>query len=233
MSSRIRAKPAPGSSSSTATTATWLTTSCGTLRSSFAGGPGATSSRTTPCALSDRDTSWRPSTKVASGPFPHDNRVTAGSVFNAEACVELDGASNNRVERLTIDDVCIPVRPAGALDPALGNVVDLQQTHQEQLAARAAVQVATNTRVVKPGDILRLGLAVRNGPFNEPLDLYVGIFLPDNQIAFFSSPGLGNLSIPASARSMQLVSKGASLAMPRFVEVQLPPGAPPGTYQFF
>ena len=165
--------------------------------------------------------------------FPHDNHVRAGTVFNAEACVELDGANNNRVESVTIDDVCIPVRPAGALDPALGNVVDLQQTHQEQLAARAAVQVATNTRVVKPGDVLTLGLAVRNGPFNEPLDLYVGVFLPDNQIAFFSGPGLGNLSIPGSARSMQLVAKGASLTVPRFVEIQLPPGAPPGTYQFF
>ena len=67
-----------------------------------------------------------------------------------------------------------------------------------------------------------------------PLDLYVGLFLPDNQIAFFSGPGLGGLRLPPVAPTpMQQVFKASSVTLPRFLEVALPPGVPPGTYQFF
>ena len=44
--------------------------------------------------------------------------------------------------------------------------------------------------------------------------------------------GLGDLS-SAPPTPMQRVPAGASLALPRFIEVAVPPGAPPGTYQFF
>ena len=68
-----------------------------------------------------------------------------------------------------------------------------------------------------------------------PLDLYVGLYLPDNQIAYFSSPGLAGLEdLPSTTPTrMQLVPAGARLTLPRFVEVALPPRARPGTYQFF
>ena len=66
------------------------------------------------------------------------------------------------------------------------------------------------------------------------LDLYVGLFLADNQIAFFSGPGLGGLQLPPVAPTrMQPVLQGSSVTLPRFLEVALPPGVPPGTYQFF
>ena len=97
------------------------------------------------------------------------------------------------------------------------------------------IEVSTSARTLNAGDVLTVGLTVHNGPTGVPLDLYVGLYLPDNQIAYFSSPGLAGLSdLPSTTpTSMQLVPAGASLTLPRFVQVALPPGAPPGTYQFF
>jgi hypothetical protein len=97
------------------------------------------------------------------------------------------------------------------------------------------IEVSTSARTLNPGDVLTVGLTVHNGPTGVPLDLYVGLYLPDNQIAYFSSPGLAGLSdLPSTTpTSMQLVPAGASLTLPRFVQVALPPWAPPGTYQFF
>jgi hypothetical protein len=98
-----------------------------------------------------------------------------------------------------------------------------------------AIQVSASTRTLNAGDVLTLGLTVQNGPTGAPLDLYVGLYFPDNQIAYFSSPGLAGLGDLSSAppTPMQRVPAGASLALPRFIEVAVPPGAPPGTYQFF
>ena len=97
------------------------------------------------------------------------------------------------------------------------------------------IEVSTSARTLNAGDVLTVGLTVHNGPTGVPLDLYVGLYLPDNQIAYFSSPGLAGLSdLPSTTpTSMQLVPAGASLTLPRFVQVALPLGAPPGTYQFF
>jgi parallel beta-helix repeat protein len=168
---------------------------------------------------------------------PHDNQVIGGTVFNAGTCVRLLGASNNHFQDVTIDDDCTPVTQAesGGLAPS-DNVVELTMSKPQPGSAgdRAAVQVSTNARELRAGDVLTIGLAVHNGPTNVPLDLYVGLFLPNSEIAFFSSPGLGGVSVlPFPQAPMQHIVAGASLTLPRFLEVALPPGALPGTYQFF
>ncbi len=171
--------------------------------------------------------------------YPHNNRVTEGTVFNAERCVHLKGAYDTRVHGVTAgncDIAAVTEDPAHGLGPPFGNDIDLTMKDPERAEARAAVQVSTTSRTLHAGDVLSLGLAVHNGPTNVELDLYVGVFLPDGQIAFFSSPGLSGVSVPPSPTPMQRVLKGSSLTLPRFVEVLLPPGAPPdthGTYQFF
>ena len=168
--------------------------------------------------------------------YPHNNQVTAGTVFNAEICVDLKGAYDNLVQGLTVGACLATVReiPSGGLEP-FGNVVDLLMTESSGAAGRAAVQVSTTSRTLHAGDLLSVGLAVHNWRNNAvELDLYVGLFLPDNQIAFFSGPGLGGLRLPPVAPTrMQQVLKGSSVTLPRFLEVALPPGVPPGTYQFF
>ena len=168
--------------------------------------------------------------------YPQNNQVTAGTVFNAERCVELDGAYDNLVQGVTVGDCLAAVTevPFGGLEPPFRNVVDLTMTEPSGVAGRAAVQVSTTSRTLHAGDVLSVGLAVHHGSNNVALDLYVGLFLPDNQIAFFSGPGLGGLRLPPVAPTpMQQVLKGSSLTLPRFLEVALPPGVPPGTYQFF
>jgi hypothetical protein len=97
------------------------------------------------------------------------------------------------------------------------------------------IGVSLSARTLNAGEVLTIGLTVHNGATGVPLDLYVGLYLPDNQIAYFRSPGLAGLDdLPSTTPTpMQLVPAGASLTLPRFVEVALPPGAPPGTYQFF
>src|SRR6185369_1204783 len=97
------------------------------------------------------------------------------------------------------------------------------------------IEVSTSARSLNAGDILTVGLTVRNGPTGVPLDLYVGLYLPDNGIAYFSSPGVAGLSdLPSTIPTpMQRVPAGASLTLPRFIEVALPPTAQPGTYRFF
>jgi len=98
-----------------------------------------------------------------------------------------------------------------------------------------AIELSTSARTLNAGDVLTIGLTVHNGPGGEPLQLYVGLYLPDNQIVYFNSPGLAGLeALPSTFPTpMRLVPAGASLALPRFIEVALPPGTPPGTYQFF
>jgi parallel beta-helix repeat protein len=166
--------------------------------------------------------------------YPHDNQVTGGTVFNAGACVRLLGASNNHFQGVTIDDDCTAVTQVetGGLVPS-GNEVDLTITEPGRVGARAAVQVSTSSRDLHAGDVLTFGLAAHNGPTTGVvLDLYVGLFLPGNEIGFFNS--VGEFSVLPSARApMQPVSPDASLTRPRFVEVVVPPGVPPGTYQFF
>ena len=166
--------------------------------------------------------------------YPHNNRVTAGTVFNAEICVELEGAYDNLVQGLTVGECLTAVRevPLGGLEP-FGNVLDLLMTEPTGVAGRAAVQVSTTSRTLHAGDVLSLGLAAHHINSVE-LDLYVGLFLPDNQIAFFTGSGLGGLRLPPTAPTpMQRLSQGSSVTLPRFLEVALPPGVPPGTYQFF
>jgi hypothetical protein len=98
------------------------------------------------------------------------------------------------------------------------------------LALRNLRRRATRTIIVS----LSVGLAVHNGPTNVELDLYVGLFLPDNQIAFFAGSGPAGLRLPPAAPTpMQRLSQGSSVTLPRFLEVALPPGVPSGTYQFF
>ena len=168
--------------------------------------------------------------------FPQNNQVTAGTVFNAEICVDLKGAYDNLVQGLTVGDcslAAVSEVPFGGLEPPFRNVVDLAMTDPSGVAGRAAVQVSTTSRTLHAGDVLSLGLAVHHKN-SVPLDLYVGLFLPDNQIAFFSGQGLGGLRLPPVAPTrMQQVFKGSSVTLPRFLEVALPPGVPPGTYQFF
>ena len=167
--------------------------------------------------------------------YPHNNQVTAGTVFNAEICVDLKGAYDNLVQGLTVGACLAAVRevPFGGLEPPFRNVVDLLMTEPSGVAGRAAVQVSTTSRTLHAGDVLSLGLAAHH--INSvALDLYVGLFLPDNQIAFFSGPGPGGVRLPPAAPiPMQRLSQGSSVTLPRFLEVALPPGVAPGTYQFF
>ena len=102
-------------------------------------------------------------------------------------------------------------------------------------ASAPSIEVSTSARTLNAGDVLTIGLTVANGETGVPLHLYVGLFLPDNQIAYFSSPGLAGLdALPSTVPTpMQLVPAGSSLTLPRFIEVALPPGVPPGTYGFF
>lgn len=96
------------------------------------------------------------------------------------------------------------------------------------------LQVATSAGTLHAGDVFTAGLTVHNGPNNGPLECYVGLFLPDNQIAYFSSAGLAGLSVlPSTPTAVRVIPAGSSLTLPRFVEVALPPGVAPGTYQFF
>jgi len=169
--------------------------------------------------------------------YPHDNEVTAGTVFHAEKCVELKGAFDNLVQGLTVGDCSLAAVnevPFVGLEPPFGNrFIDLAITDPSGVAGRAAVQVSTTSRTLHAGDVLSLGLAVYHKN-SVALDLYVGLFLPDNQIAFFSGQGPGGVRLPpAGPIPMQRLSKGSSLTLPRFLEVALPPGVPPGTYQFF
>ena len=83
------------------------------------------------------------------------------------------------------------------------------------------------------GDTLTIDLTVHNGPTGVPLDLYVGLFLPDNQIAYFRGAGLASLGalpphpITDAARSPGNEPHTATLRRGRSAR-----GAP-GTYQFF
>ena len=169
--------------------------------------------------------------------YPQNNQVTAGTVFHAEKCVELKGAYDNLVQGLTVGDCLLAAVnevPFGGLEPPFRNrFVDLETTEPSGVAGRAAVQVSTTSRTLHAGDVLSLGLAVHHNN-SVALDLYVGLFLPDNQIAFFSGPGPGGVRLPPAAPiPMQRLSLGSSVTLPRFLEVALPPGVPPGTYQFF
>jgi parallel beta-helix repeat protein len=168
--------------------------------------------------------------------YPQNNQVTAGTVFHAEKCVELKGAYDNLVQGLTVGDCSLAAVnevPSLGLEPPFRNVVDLAMTDPSGVAGRAAVQVSTTSRALHAGDVLSLGLAVHHNN-SVALDLYVGLFLPDNQIAFFSGQGAGGVRLPPAAPiPMQRLSKGSSLTLPRFLEVALPPGVPSGTYQFF
>jgi parallel beta-helix repeat protein len=166
--------------------------------------------------------------------YPHDNQVRGGTVFNAKPCVRMFGAYDNHVQGVTIDDDCgaIQEAPAGGLPPS-GNTFDLTVTEPGPAGARSAVQVTTSARELRAGDVLTLGLAVHNGPTNVPLDLYVGILLPDHQIGFFASQG-GFSTAPAAMVPLQPAAPSSfSLALSRFVEVALPVGTPVGIYQFF
>ena len=166
--------------------------------------------------------------------YPQNNQVTAGTVFHAEKCVDLRGAYDNLVQGLTVGDCSLAaVKEVRRRARPPRNVVDLAMTDPTGVAGRAAVQVSTTSRTLHAGDVLSLGLAVHHKN-SVALDLYVGLFLPDNQIAFFSGQGLGGLRLPPVAPTrMQQVFKGSSVTLPRFLEVALPPGVPPGTYQFF
>jgi parallel beta-helix repeat protein len=168
--------------------------------------------------------------------YPQNNQVTAGTVFHAEKCVELKGAYDNLVQGLTVGDCSLAAVnevPFGGLEPPFRNVVDLAMTEPSGVAGRAAVQVSMTSRTLHAGDVLSLGLAAHHINSVE-LDLYVGLFLADNQIAFFSGPGLDGLRLPpVDPTRMQQVFKGSSVTLPRFLEVVLPPGVPSGTYQFF
>ena len=168
---------------------------------------------------------------------PQRNQVTEGTVFHAERCVHLRGAYDTRIQGVTAGDcslAAVQEESAQGLGPPFRNVIDLAMTEPTGVAGRAAVQVSTTSRTLRAGDVLSLGLAVHHNNSVE-LDLYVGLFLPpDNQIAFFSGPGLGGLRLPpVDPTRMQQVFKASSLTLPRFLEVALPPGVPPGTYQFF
>lgn len=168
--------------------------------------------------------------------YPHGNQVSGGTVFNAGTCVQMLGAYGNVIQGVRIDDDCGAVEevPTGGLQP-FGNSFDLTVTEPGPAGSRSAVQVSTSARELHAGDVLTVGLAVHNGPTNVPLDLYVGVLLPDNQIAFFSSPGVigGLTTVPSGLRPMQAAPPSFSLTLPRFVEVALPVGTPPGTYYFF
>jgi parallel beta-helix repeat protein len=168
--------------------------------------------------------------------YPQHNHVTEGTVFNAERCVHLKGAYHTLVNGVTAGNcelAAVTDDPAG-LPPPFENHVELTMKEPEREEARAAVQVSTTSRALHAGDVLSVGLAVHNGPTNADLDLYVGLFLADGQIAFFTSQGLGGLHLPPTAATpMQRLGKGSTIAVPRFLEVALPPGVPPGTYQFF
>ena len=170
--------------------------------------------------------------------YPQRNQVTEGTVFNAERCVHLRGAYDTLIHDVTAGDCSLAAvtEESAGLEAPFRNDVDLTMKDPELSEARAAVQVSTTSRILRAGDVLSVGLAVHNGRNNTvALDLYVGVFLPpENQIAFFSGPGLDGLRLPPVAPTrMQQVFKGSSLTLPRFVEVALPPGVPPGTYQFF
>ena len=161
--------------------------------------------------------------------YPQNNQVTAGTVFHAEKCVELKGAYDNLVQGLTVGDCSLAAVnevPFGGLEPPFEMFVDLAMTDPTGVAGRAAVQVSTTSRRCTPATFSASAspCIARRG---VPLDLYIGLFLPDNQIAFFSGQGLGGL--PALHRSaptrMQQVFKGFQRdPSPRFLEVALPPG---------
>lgn len=164
--------------------------------------------------------------------FPHDNQASGGSVFNAGTCVRVLGAHDNRIQGVRIDDDCVAVvqEPAGGFEP-FGNVFDLTVTEPGPAGSRSAVQVSTSARELGAGDSLTLGLAVHNGPTNVPLDLYVGVLFPDNQMWFFTSPERGGFS--TAVTSLEPVPPSFSLTVPRLVDIVVPAGAPAGTYQFF
>ena len=121
--------------------------------------------------------------------------------------------------------------------PPSDNVVELTD---DRAAAgqcgrpRRRSSVHQRRETLHAGDVLTIGLAVHNGPTNVPLDLYVGLFLPDGQIAFFSSPGLGGLRLPpVPAAPMQHIVAGVQPHAPALPRGRAAPGVPPGTYQFF
>jgi parallel beta-helix repeat protein len=168
--------------------------------------------------------------------FPQHNQVTEGTVFNAEKCVQLTGAYDTLVHGVTVGNCTLAAvtEDSAGLEGPFRNDIDLTMKKPERAEARSAVQVSTTSRTLHAGDVLSVGLAAHNGPTNVELDLYVGLFLPDNQIAFFTGSGPGGIRLPPAAPiPMQRLSLGSSLTLPRFLEVALPPGVPPGTYQFF
>jgi parallel beta-helix repeat protein len=55
--------------------------------------------------------------------FPHDNSVTGGQVENTKACLRFEGAYDNTVDELMLDDECkVTMVPAGG-QASTGNVV--------------------------------------------------------------------------------------------------------------
>jgi len=165
--------------------------------------------------------------------YPHDNQVRGGTVFNAGACVRMLGAHDNRIQGVRIDDDCGTVQEVltGGLQP-FGNVFELTVTEPGSAGARSAVQVSTGAQELHAGDVLTLGLAGHNGPTNILLDLYIGVAFPDHQVGFFTSPERGWFGT-AVVPWQPAVPKGFSVTLPRFVELTLPVGTPPGTYVFF
>jgi len=167
--------------------------------------------------------------------FPHDNQVSGGAVLLAPVCVDLRGAFDNRFQDVGIED-CTPLVEVemGGTVPH-GNVVELDVAPTLKQAERSALQLSLSARQGRVGDAVRVGLAAHNSGSNVPLDLYVGVFLPDGSIGFFTGPGVfaGITGTPAALQPMLAAPLGFSLTMPRLLDIALPPGLAPGSYVLF
>jgi hypothetical protein len=105
-----------------------------------------------------------------------------------------------------------------------------------------ALSLAVNQSVLRPGDTLRVSLALRNGGTPLAADEYVGILHPDGTVTFLTNltPLAGSTaSLAADARTFPplvpalALAAGTNTTLADFFRFTLTGAEAPGTYVFF
>jgi hypothetical protein len=105
-----------------------------------------------------------------------------------------------------------------------------------------ALSLAANQSVLRPGDILRVSLTLRNGETPVDADEYAGILHPDGTVTFLTSltpPAGSTASLAADARTFPplvpalALAAGTNTTLADFFTFTLTGAEAPGTYVLF
>lgn len=100
------------------------------------------------------------------------------------------------------------------------------------------LSIAANGSRFEPGDSVNISLEAANAASGAPLDLIVGLLLPDRTTAMFVTPA-GTVTAPASVRDhrrfvrLSAMPPGFVLQAPSLIRTTVPRDAMPGAYELF